>query len=157
MKFSRNGIDFLKLLESCKLKPYDDQTGNPIATWCKGATIGYGHLIQFDEWPKFKGGILHAEANLLLEQETDEKQKVVDRLITVELNQNQFDAACILAFNIGLHAFESSSVLMWINGTGTQSNFSSLESAWKAWNKSQGKVMKGLINRREAEWNLWNA
>ena len=28
--------------------------------------------------------------------------------------------------------------------------------AWKAWNKSQGQVMQGLVNRRNAEWDVYS-
>ena len=34
--------------------------------------------------------------------------------------------------------------------------YPTLESAWKAWNRSQGKTSNGLINRRQNEWNMYN-
>lgn len=45
-KLSQSGKDFLKGVESLRLKPYDDQTSKEITSYVQGATIGYGHLIR---------------------------------------------------------------------------------------------------------------
>ena len=42
-----------------------------------------------------------------------------------------------------------------INDPSAPSTYPSLEDAWKAWNKSQGKVMRGLENRRASEWRIY--
>lgn len=49
-RMSDKGMELLMSIESFKDKPYDDQNGNAISNWVKGATIGYGHLISQDEW-----------------------------------------------------------------------------------------------------------
>ena len=69
--------------------------------------------------------------------------------------QHQVDAAVSLAYNIGLDAFRNSSVLKLINDPKSKTNYSDLESAWKAWKNSQGKVNQGLVNRRQDEWELY--
>ena len=76
--------------------------------------------------------------------------------MTAQISQQQFDASVILAFNIGIGAFKSSSALKLINDPNASTTYDSLESAWKAWNKSQGKVSRGLVNRRNAEWNIYS-
>jgi len=43
---SNQGMGLLKSIEKLRLKPYDDQTGKEISSWVKGATIGYGYLID---------------------------------------------------------------------------------------------------------------
>jgi hypothetical protein len=58
--FSKNGADWLKDVEKLRLKPYDDQTGKDINKWVPGATIGYGKLIQKNEWNIYKEGITRA-------------------------------------------------------------------------------------------------
>ncbi|ETW95549.1 MAG: hypothetical protein ETSY1_30095, partial [Candidatus Entotheonella factor] len=73
-----------------------------------------------------------------------------------DVNQHQFDAMVILTYNIGVPNFLSSSALKLINDPNAQTSYSSLESAWKAWNRSQGSVMQGLINRRNAEWKIYS-
>ena len=72
------------------------------------------------------------------------------------ITQNEFDAMVLLAFNIGPQAFIDSSVLKLVNNPSAITTYSSLEAAWKAWNKSQGVVNRGLTNRRQAEWNIYS-
>ncbi len=71
------------------------------------------------------------------------------------LQQYEFDALVMLAFNIGESAFKGSSVVKLVNDPQARTGHASLEAAWKAWNKSQGRVMKGLDNRRAAEWRVF--
>ncbi|WP_425433722.1 glycoside hydrolase family protein [Nitrosomonas marina] len=49
-----------------------------------------------------------------------------------------------------------SSVLRMINNPSAKTRYPNLEMAWKAWRKSQGRVMQGLINRRNAEWRIYS-
>ena len=150
---SQQGLNLLKQIERLRLKPYDDQTGLDITQWVEGATIGYGHLISASEWDQYKDGITEAEANALFASDLSPFVNVVNHSIQVSQNQHQFDACVILAFNIGTEGFRTSSVAKMINGQ--PSNYPTLEQAWKAWNKSQGQVNQGLINRRNAEWKIY--
>ncbi|MFA6700960.1 MAG: lysozyme [Thiomicrospira sp.] len=152
---SSKGFQLLQQLEGCKLLPYDDQTGGRITAWIRGATIGYGHLIPIEDWKNFKWGIEKAQAIDLLRQDLKRFEAAVRQAINVSLNQHQFDALVILAFNIGVGAFKSSSVVKLINDPQYVTAYASLESAWKAWKRSQGVVMVGLVCRRSTEWNLW--
>lgn len=43
---SNDGQNLLKNIEKLRLKPYNDQNGKEITSYVKGATIGYGHLIE---------------------------------------------------------------------------------------------------------------
>lgn len=155
MVLGPDGIALLKAVETLRLKPYDDQTGLDISAWVAGATIGYGHLIAAGEWTTYKGGITEPQADALFAADLAPFEQVVRDSITVGLQQYQFDALVILAFNIGEAGFKSSSVVKLVNDPNAVTGYTSLESAWKAWNKSQGKVMKGLDNRRAAEWRIY--
>lgn len=62
----------------------------------------------------------------------------------------------IFSFNIGRKGFSSSSAVKLINDPTAKTDYEDLESAWKAWNKSEGKVNNGVINRRNAEWNIYS-
>jgi GH24 family phage-related lysozyme (muramidase) len=62
----------------------------------------------------------------------------------------------MLAFNIGKESFTGSSVLKLINTPTAITKYRDLEESWKAWNKSQGNVMKGLNNRRDCEWKIYS-
>lgn len=156
VQMSIKGMEFLKSIEDCRLKPYDDQTGKEIFSWVTGATIGYGHLISQIEWNNYKNGITKKQADALFSQDLLPYVHTVESNIEPHLDQNQLDALVILVFNIGPSHFKSSSVLKLINNPSTKTPYSSLEAAWMAWNKSQGKVNKGVNNRRKAEWNIYS-
>lgn len=155
-KVSSKAVALLKGIEKVATKPYDDQTALDITEWVKGATIGYGHLISKSEWPKFKNGISEEEALELFQSDLAPFVKAVQSTIKTEIKKNEFDALIILIFNIGITAFKNSSVLKLINNPSTKTPYKSLELAWKAWNKSNHKINKGLINRRNAEWNVYS-
>lgn len=163
MKISNNGINMLKRFEgSVKIGNthviYDDQTGRPINTndpIPKGATIGYGHLIKSGE--DFRNGINETKATELLRNDITIAECAVNNNISIPLKQNQFDALVSLAYNIGANNFANSTVVKYVNNPNLHSSvYLNLESAWKAWNRSQGQISNGLINRRQNEWDLYN-
>ena len=145
----------LKDIEELRLKPYDDQTGKEITSWVHGATIGYGLLIAQGDWGKYQNGITAAQAETLFKSTLAPYVAVVNNTLTVGVSQQQFDALVIFAYNIGESGFANSSVAAMINNPQVKTPYSSLEKAWKAWNKSQGKVNRGLINRRSSEWDIY--
>lgn len=162
MRISETGITLLKRLEgSVKIGDkhviYDDQTGTQVDVsryLPKGATIGYGHLIKSGE--DFTKGITEKQATELLYSDIAMAESTVNKNVIVPLTQNQYDALVIFAFNIGINNFIKSTVLKYINTQDFQSaSYPNLESAWKAWNKSQCVINKGLINRRNTEWCLF--
>ena len=163
MRFSNNGIAILKLLEGAVIRNgkhviYDDQTGEPVPPNLplpRGATIGYGHLIQTGE--DFFHGIDEARATELLRDDIATAERAIQKNITVPLTQNQYDALVIFAYNIGVANFAKSTVVKYINNPNHHSTtYPTLESAWRAWNKSNGRVMTGLNKRRSQEWILFN-
>lgn len=154
---SPEGMDLLKGVEELHLKPYGDQTGKDISAWVKGAMIGYGHLIAQAEWSSYKIGLDHAGADALFDADLAPFVEVVSDAISVRLQQYQFDALVILAFNIGPDGFKTSSVAKLVNDPKGVTGYADLEAAWKAWNKSQGKEMKGLNNRRACEWAIYRS
>lgn len=156
------GRRLLRDVEQLRLVPYDDRTGRPVTEWCKGATIGYGHLITRNAWDRFHDGITAARAEDLFARDLHPYECTVTDLLRVEVAPYQFDALVILAYNIGLHGFKISSVLQLINDPGARTAYPSLEAAWAAWHKQRnpatGKLEynQGLVNRRAAEWALYS-
>lgn len=153
----------LKRFEGCvklggKHVIYDDKTGKPVNTnepLPKGATIGYGHLIKPGK--DFRIGITENVATELLRSDIATAECAVQNNINVPLSQNQFDALVSLAYNIGAKNFATSTVVKYINNPDFHSSiYPNLESAWKTWNKSGGRVMTGLSNRRNQEWDMFN-
>lgn len=164
MKMSDKGIEWLKDKENKILDRhgnhiiYDDKTGQPIAPnqpLPTGATIGYGHLVKSGE--DFKNGITEEQAMELLRSDIATAERAIQNNIMVNLTQNQYDALVSLAYNIGTDGFKKSTVVKYVNNPDFHSNiYPSLESAWLAWNRTQGKISSGLINRRQNEWNMYN-
>jgi GH24 family phage-related lysozyme (muramidase) len=151
---SDQAIELLKEIEKLSLVPYDDQTGEQIDEWCKGATIGYGHLIKQGEWSQYGREITQYEADELFIFDAEPMIQAVDETIQGECQQQEFDACVILTFNIGANGFKNSSIAKIINGETTP--YKSIDDAWMAWNKSQGKLNKGLNNRRECELRIFH-
>lgn len=163
MKISDKGIAALKQQEghvkqNGKHVIYDDQTGRPIAAGAPlpaGATIGYGHLVIPGE--DFSSGITEAAATELLRADVAAAERAVRATIRVPLTQHQYDALVMLAYNIGSGAFAGSTVAQYINNPDcVRSKYPCLESAWCAWNKSGGRVMRGLVNRRNYEFRIYS-
>jgi len=160
---SDNGINMLKRFEGSvkvgdKHVIYDDKTGKPVdlnKPLPSGATIGYGHLIKNGE--DFRNGISEAKAIELLRSDIATAERAVKDSINVLLSQNQYDALVALAYNIGTKNFANSTVVKYINNPEFHdSTYTNLESAWKAWNRYHGEISKGLIGRRQKEWNMYN-
>jgi type VI secretion system secreted protein VgrG len=112
-------------------------------------------LIKPDE--DFRNGISESEATELLHADIAIAECAIKDNIFVPLKQNQYDALVSLAYNIGAKNFANSTVVKYINNPDFHSSvYLNLESAWKAWNRSRGKVLNGLINRRKNEWDMYN-
>ena len=156
MNLSDKGVHLLQSIEKLALQPYDDQNGKAINAWVKGATIGYGHLISKSDWPNYQDGIDQTGADKLFLSDLAPFVKAVNSYVTATPSQSEFDALVIFTFNIGCSGFSSSSVRKLVNDPTAHTNYANLEAAWKAWNKSQGKVMRGLENRRQAEWDIYS-
>lgn len=126
--------------EGCKLKAYLC----PANVW----TIGYGHTGS-----DVKEGmvITQAEAERLLLKDLDRFCAAVERLVTVPLNDNQFAALVSLCFNIGEGAFAKSTLLRKLNAK----DIIGATQEFPKWNKGGGKVLPGLVKRREDEQRLF--
>lgn len=143
MKTSRDGIALIKNWEGCRLTAYPDPGtgGDP---W----TIGYGHTSAAGE-PKVVRGlkITQQEADDILVRDLAKYEAAVDRALTRSPTQPQFDACVSLCYNIGQGAFAGSTVVRKFNA----GDITGSADAFLLWNKAGGKVMQGLVNRREAE------
>lgn len=147
MKISRTGIDLIKEFEGLKLKAYaDPATGG--APW----TIGYGTTSAAGVGAVYKGmEITQVQAESMLVRSLEVYEKGVLRALTRIPTQPQFDAMVSLAYNIGVPAFASSSVVRNFNN----GNIVEAAGSFRLWIKAAGKVMPGLVRRRDAERALF--
>jgi lysozyme len=147
MKLNQATINRIKQSEGLRLAAYPDpgsKDGLPI-------TIGYG-TTRIDGKPVPRNlKITEQQAEQYLRVDLEKFADGVRKLIKVKLNNNQFGALVSFAYNIGLEAFKNSTLLRLLNS----GDYSSVPAQMRRWNKNDGKVMKGLINRREDEIKLW--
>jgi lysozyme len=100
-----------------------------------------------------KEGMICSEADgeKLLRKELNTYEDAVERLVKVDLNQNQFDALTLLVYNIGAGAFQKSTLLRLLN----QGKYVAAAAQFERWNKGGGRVLTGLVKRRKAEAALF--
>ncbi len=139
MKIGFKGLNLVKEFEGFREEAYKC----PAGVW----TIGYGHTkdVNPDDVVTLNG------AEILLIEDLDWSEEVVNQNVVVSLNQNQFDALVSFVFNVGSGNFKKSTLLRRLNN----GRFDAIPVELKRWNKGGGKVLKGLIRRREAEGKLF--
>ncbi len=139
MKTSNNGIDLIKHFEGCETEAYLCPAGVP--------TIGYGHIkgVQMGDV------ITEAQAHEMLVEELDEYESYINDLVTVSLNQNQFDAMVSWVYNLGSGNLRASTLLKVLNS----GDYSGVPEQIMRWNKAGGEVLEGLTIRRQAEADLF--
>jgi lysozyme len=140
---SRQGLDLVKHFEGVYLKAYKC----PAGVW----TIGYGHtgLKHQDGTVKQGRTITQAEADALLAHDMGKFEDRVNRLVTVPLSQNEFDALVSFDFNTG--ALAKSTLLRRLNAGA----YDEVPDQLMRWTRASGKVLAGLVRRRKAEADLW--
>lgn len=87
-----------------------------------------------------------------MKEDLESFEAAVNRLVEVDLNQSQFDALVSWTFNLGWGALSSSTLLKVLN----EDNFAGVPEQIKRWNRAGGKVLDGLVRRREAEALLFD-
>jgi len=135
MKISVEGLALIKKFEGLELEAYKCAAG----VW----TIGYGHtkgVQEGDVWSE-------AQADEMLEIELEEFEGYINDNVTVSLSQNQFDALVSWVYNLGPANLKASTMLKVLNS----GDYEGVPAQIKRWNKAGGKVLEGLIRRREAE------
>lgn len=140
MQISQQGIEALKFFEGLRLTVYKDSAGLD--------TIGYGHLVKPGE--SFTT-ITEAEAEQLLKADISYAEDAVNRLVKVDLDQNQYDALVSFVYNVGAGAFADSTLLKRLNYGDYQGAANELD----RWNKAGGRVIDGLVSRRYHEKRLF--
>ena len=87
------------------------------------------------------------EAEALLRGDVAEAVACVNRVVTVPIRQNHFDALVDFCFNAGVRAFTTSHLLLDLN----QGQFEDAAAQFGLWVHAAGKVEPGLVKRRAAE------
>jgi lysozyme len=147
MHMSPEGLNaLLKKFEGCKLKAYRCP-----ANVC---TIGYGHTSAAGA-PQVVDGmtITQAQAEDILKRDIVKYEIAVMDLVKVKLTQNQFDVLVDFAYNAGVGNLKSSTMLKKVNA----GDLDAVPAELMKWTKGGGKVLPGLVRRRQAAGAWWSA
>jgi lysozyme len=138
------GLQLIKTFEGKHNKGYLC----PANVW----TIGYGHTGPTFGNPTPRGmRITDAQIDELLKQDMERFENAVTKYVKVPLTQNQFDALVSFTFNVGAGALSTSTLLKLLN----QGKYDEVPAQFLRWNKGGGKVLAGLVRRRQSEAHLF--
>lgn len=133
-------LNLIKEFEGCKLIAYRDPVGV--------LTIGWGETNGVFEGMKITQG----QADEMLINRVSKTAAQVRSMIETKMNNDQLCAFVSFAYNLGVNAFFHSTMLRKFN-----SGAAVLDTAneFRKWTHAGGKVLPGLVRRREAERNLF--
>jgi lysozyme len=166
VKLSKAGEDLMHKYEGFRSRPYLC----PAHIW----TIGYGHVLYQDQIrlpvirvegkntpmirkemplkPEDNRVWTKAEIDKLFRDDVGAFERGVLRLVPgVVGRQGSFDALVSISFNFGLGNLQRSTIRMKAN----RGDWEGAADAFRAWTKGGGKVLPGLVKRREAEIALF--
>lgn len=143
MTISEQGLALIRKFEGFSATPYICPAGLK--------TIGYGHVIREGETLPEKV-ISREQGEIILKQDVRLYSEAIALLVSVPLNQNQFDALISLIYNIGVYAFEKSSLLRFLN----QGDFEKTAAEFNRWVYVKKQKNRGLIARRAVESQLFS-
>lgn len=141
MRASKEGVALVKRFEGFSPKPYKC----PAGVW----TIGYGTTegVGPDTPP-----MTEEEASERLEADLNRIGEVVGMHLP-QLSQNKVDAILSFCYNVGVEAFLDSTLCEVIRRN--PENYIVIKNEFRRWNKAGGKVLRGLVNRRESEAEMY--
>lgn len=146
MKTSQKGVDLIKKYEGFSSRPYLCPAGVP--------TIGYGatYYPNGDTVKMTDPTIDEFQAENMLRHMLVRYENGVNRYVYRSINQNQFDALVSFAYNLGLGALKSSTLLKRVNNDPCDED---IKYQFSRWVRADGKVLKGLKLRRKEEAELY--
>lgn len=134
------------------LNAYIDPVGIP--------TIGYGSTYNYDAKRKVRLGdsITQEKAIEWLRNETKSIVPKIKALVKVPINQNQLDSLTSFVYNVGIGAFQRSTLLWLLNSGAPKSEVAAQFDRWdKGTVNGQKVVLPGLTRRRKEEKSLFLA
>jgi GH24 family phage-related lysozyme (muramidase) len=150
------GIDLMHQFEGCERKRPDglfEAYLCPAKVW----TIGWGSTgaDPFNGGQIRKGTVWTQEqCDLRFQQHLAKFEEAVrDGIGKAPTSQAQFDAMVAWTYNVGIGAMRKSTLLRMHNA----GDFDGAAKQFLRWNKANGKVLRGLTRRREAEAALYRS
>ena len=128
----------IALNEGYRGEAYKDAVGVP--------TVGYGET----KGVTMKSKTTPDRALVQLLSSANRHADNIRQCITVPLYQHEFDAYVSLAYNIGAKNFCRSTLVKKLNAKDYKGACNEI----RRWNKAGGKVLPGLVKRRETEYRM---
>lgn len=145
MRTNQEGQDIIKSYESLRLEAYHCSAGV--------CTIGWGSTTYTDMTPIKIGDKISVEtAQELFEFHVKRCEDAVSSVIMTPVTDNEFSAMVSLCYNIGPNAFKKSTLVKMLN---RKEPLEDVAYQILQWNRSGGKVLNGLIKRRQSEHDLF--
>ena len=141
MKTSQNGIDLIKGFESFQALAYKCPAGV--------LTVGYGTTKGV--YPGQTVTKQQAE-QLLADHLVMDENRLNVLNATLQLNQNEWDALMSFIYNVGFPSFSFSGLRKAIE---RKASFEDIHSEFMKWVRAGGKVLPGLLARRQKEYELF--
>ena len=142
MKLSENGYKLICEFEGLKLNPY--------LCSAKVPTIGYGNTYYPDgkKVTLLDKAITKEYAFEIFKDIADKFARRVNERLKKPVTQNQFDSLVSFTYNVGTGAFSTSTLLKKVN---VNPNDVTIRNEFMKWTRAGGKVVQGLVNRRQKE------
>jgi lysozyme len=148
MNVNKAGLFLIKKWEGLRLRSYKCSSNV--------YTIGYGHTGK-DVQANLE--ITVEQAERLLDQDIREREQQLNALLSyhnINLNNdNMYSALISLLLNIGYGNLNKSPLISTLKNNNFVGDREEIEKLWLNHNKSAGKELKGLTNRRKEEINLF--
>lgn len=120
-------------------------------------TIGIGmttsEIKDLSKWP-WNRRIETSDCVRMFVQACKKYEDAINQALKVKVSQYEFDALLSITYNIGIGGMRGSTFIKRLNAGDTKDK---VAEAMSWWNKDNGKVIKGLINRRNAEMLLFKS
>lgn len=143
------GSEIIKEYEKLKLKgyfatDYEREKGIVTVGWGQTGVVQEGEVIDEDR------------ANQMFNDTLSEIDGQLDDVIKVNLTEKQRGAIRSLVYNVGINSFANSKALKALNSGDLEEFKEQAFSKEKGWVKQDGKVLEGLVRRRQDELALFD-
>lgn len=139
MRYSKDGLALTEQFEGFRDASYQDVAG----IW----TIGYGHTLAVHP------GMVCTQEQAVdwLMDDVSDAENAVNLFVKIGMTQEEFDALVDFTFNLGITAFQHSTLLSNLNSNDIEGAIAEFEK----WDKAGGVEVAGLLRRRNAEKALF--
>ena len=150
MQVFQEAKNFIKILEGCQLQAYQDSA----TVW----TIGFGNTAYLKHFKNPRNIVIsQSTADQLLNSDLTPVLNAVMSCVVQTLKPNQYASLCAFAFNVGITAFQTSTLLKIINAN--PNNLNDIKVYWLKWDKitvnGEKEVCLGLQKRRLKEFEFY--